>query len=131
MKQNELLHGLELALAARNIFDKAHPYFPEEHWHFRVAKASKLKSVVRPSSRDYLKLSTEEVALLQDALEEMGDTSISFSKFCLVLYELVLVNCPLIIDIDREQPKKFDKKQKNQETFHFGSIHRSRRGLER
>lgn len=112
-RQKELLHGLELALAARTLFDSARPDFPEEHWHYRVARASKLKSVIKPSSSGYLKLSNEEVEALGEALEEASDSSISFSRFCLMLHEKVITNRPPIHETDEQ----FNQKQNRRPTL--------------
>jgi len=98
-RQKELLHGLELALAARRIFDKARPDFQKEHWHYRVASARKLKSVIKATSSGYVDLSPKEVSILQQELEGAGDAPLSFSKFCLILHETVLAHRPPITDV--------------------------------
>ena len=96
-RKNELFHGLDMAITALRIWKQARPRYPREHWHFQVVKAGDLRELVpclQDSNNDYnrsmyypnFKLSTAEVLLLVQGLQEMGDeTTLSFSMFCSML----------------------------------------------
>jgi hypothetical protein len=93
-RKKELFRGLDMAVAARKMFDDADPTFPVGHWHYTVAKAKDLRALVPkdkdavPKSKDsYLKLSDSERAVLIQLLEEKGDESLSFSMFCVLIRE--------------------------------------------
>ena len=87
-RRKELLRGLERAISAHRLFERAHPYFPKEHWHYRVVKARDLKLVIRPSE-DNINLSNGEAAWLCRALERAGDEALSFSMFCFLLHQTI------------------------------------------
>jgi UDP:flavonoid glycosyltransferase YjiC (YdhE family) len=86
-RKKELFRGLDMAVAARKMFDDADPTFPEDHWHYTVAKAKDLRALVAKNTDSYLKLSDSERAVLLQLLEEKGDESLSFSMFCVLIRE--------------------------------------------
>ena len=68
----------------KSLFQKSHPQYPEEHWHYRVVSASNLlESFKREGSR--LKFNRPESDALSKLLDERGDASISFSMFLLLV----------------------------------------------
>jgi hypothetical protein len=101
-RKKELFRGLDMAITARRLWKQARPRYPEEHWHFQVAKASDLRKLV-PCLRstcndscsvttDYssLKLSAQEALLLAQGLDEMGEcTTLNFSVFCAMLRQAI------------------------------------------
>jgi UDP:flavonoid glycosyltransferase YjiC (YdhE family) len=109
-RKTELFLGLDMAITARRIWKQARPQYPEEHWHYKVAKAGDLKELVPclqstfkdncSTIVDYsnLKLSVDETLLLAQGLEEMGeDTTLSFSMFCVMLRQTIAsrpTECP-------------------------------------
>ena len=84
-RKNELFRGLDMAVAARNVFDAANPTFPKEHWHYDVAKAEDLKMLVPQLQNSYLRLSDSECMALSKMLEQMGCGTLSFSRFCIFI----------------------------------------------
>jgi UDP:flavonoid glycosyltransferase YjiC (YdhE family) len=89
-RKNELFHGLDMAVAARNLFDKAGPKFPPEHWHFQVVKAGVVKQFVPTLADSYLKFSPGETTLLERELDFLGeDTGLSFSRLCSMLHQII------------------------------------------
>ena len=88
-RKKELFHGLDMAMAIRHVFMKAGPEFPSEHWNYAVVKAWAVKQWIPTLEDSYLKLSSEETTLLVNELEELGeDTTLSFSRLCLMLRQI-------------------------------------------
>ena len=92
----EIRKGLDMAVAAADIFDKAQPEYPKDHLHHRVVSVKKLHRVLRPSHRTALKLTVDEVDALKRVLTAVLDDSdekqtytISFSVFCDLLHQIL------------------------------------------
>lgn len=88
-RKQELFRGLDMAVAARKVFDEANPKFPD-HWHYYVAEASDLKVLVPQLQDSYLKLSDSECAALSQMLGQLGDEILSFSMFCVLIRRATL-----------------------------------------
>lgn len=108
-RKKELFNGLDLAIAARVVWMSAGPQYPEESWHYKVADASGLIHVVPRLQKSRFKLTDAEVATLTRRLEEMGNSTLSFSRFCALLREDVLAKRPE--DISTRSPR-MGKQQK-------------------
>jgi hypothetical protein len=89
-RKKELFRGLEMAVAARNLFDRASPKFPPEHWHFQVVAAGVVKQFVPTLEDSYLKFSPGETSLLEHELDLLGEgTALSFSRLCSMLRQII------------------------------------------
>ena len=88
-RKKQLFHGLDIAVSALRCFEAADPRFPKDLWHYRVAKVQNLKPLIASLQNSYLKLSKPECASLQQMLEDVGEESLSFSKFCFLIREIL------------------------------------------
>jgi len=93
-RKKELFRGLDMAVSALRCFEAADPRFPKGLWHYRVAKAADLKPLVSSLQNSYIDLSETEVASLAQMLENMGDETLSFSKFCFLIREVIARRAP-------------------------------------
>lgn len=86
-RKKDLVHGLELAIAVRRVFNEANPRFPPDHWHYAVANAADLKALVSSGAFQHTKLSlsADEQLAVSRELERMGDATLSFSMFCVTV----------------------------------------------
>jgi UDP-glucoronosyl and UDP-glucosyl transferase len=81
------LHAyLDVAIAARGLFLRAEPDFPEEHWHYRIARVPKLLTILK-TKVSTLTLTEDEEKLLLNSIEKMPqDVGISFSRFIFLIH---------------------------------------------
>lgn len=93
-RKKELFHGLDMAVSALRCFEAANPRFPQGLWHYRVAKAQDLKLLVPSLQNSYVNLSDTECSSLVQVLGDMGDETLSFSKFCFLLREVIAQRTP-------------------------------------
>jgi len=89
-RKKQLFRGLDMAISALHCFEAADPKYPKNVWHYRVAKATDLKRLVPSLQNSYLKLSKDESSSLVQMLGDMeDDETLSFSKFCVMLGEII------------------------------------------
>mmetsp|Transcript_15767 Transcript_15767/g.24524 ORF Transcript_15767/g.24524 Transcript_15767/m.24524 type:complete len:798 (-) Transcript_15767:111-2504(-) len=91
VRRDALMMATKLAFAARFVFQKAKPRFPDEHWHFQVVSASDLLQSAQ-TNKPYFKsyLSDKEKEMLCELLaEEEENASVSFSSFCVMLQKTI------------------------------------------
>jgi hypothetical protein len=89
-KRKERLQGaLNLASEAREMFHKAKPHYPREHWHFEVVNIDALLTVLKApfaAEKAYLKVDqrTSIASGLRDFMKTSHGSTVSFSMFCFI-----------------------------------------------
>jgi hypothetical protein len=68
-RKNELNKAMDLVVAAREVFQNAHPTYPKKHRHFVVVSLSELIEKVKEKSKTCLDLKDRECAAVIDRLE--------------------------------------------------------------
>jgi hypothetical protein len=89
-RKHELFLGLDMAITAREVWKAANPKFPAENWHYRVVKAADLIPLVPRLRNSVFELSDAELETLERRLGEMGNATLSFSRFCALLRQDVI-----------------------------------------
>mmetsp|Transcript_12063 Transcript_12063/g.16870 ORF Transcript_12063/g.16870 Transcript_12063/m.16870 type:complete len:348 (+) Transcript_12063:1501-2544(+) len=89
-RKTSLMMATKLAFAARCVFQKAKPMFPDEHWHFQVVSASDLLHSAQ-TNKEYFKshLNKKEKSVLFKLLAEEDNANLSFSNFCVMLQKSI------------------------------------------
>lgn len=93
-RKKELFRGLDMALAARNVWKEGDPEYLENSWHYQVVKASDLIPLVSELKNSHMECTDREIATLQRRLEETGNAILSFSRFCALIREDVISKRP-------------------------------------
>ncbi len=94
-KRKEKLRGaLNLASEARDIFHKARPHYPPEHWHFKVVNIGSLLTVLRAplvSVNTYLNADVRNsiASNIEDYEKTSECETISFSMFCFIAFKVL------------------------------------------
>lgn len=89
-KRKEKLQGaLNLASEARDMFHKARPHYPREHWHFEVVNIDALVTILKApfvSEKASLKVDQRSsiASGLRDFMKSSGCSTVSFSMFCFI-----------------------------------------------
>lgn len=84
-RAGKLIDALNIAKAARLVFDSAEPHFPQDHFHWQVAPANRIcKNISRIK-----KLKDDELAQVSRLLHTEGINEISFSRLCFYIGESV------------------------------------------
>jgi hypothetical protein len=68
-RKNELNKAMELVVAARQVFQSAHPKYPKKHRHFLVVSLSELIEKVKLKSKTYLEIKGRECSAVVERLE--------------------------------------------------------------
>jgi hypothetical protein len=68
-RKNELNKAMDLVVAAREVFQCAHPTYPKNHRHFVVVSLSELIAQVKAQTKSRLALKDRECAAVIDRLE--------------------------------------------------------------
>jgi 5-bromo-4-chloroindolyl phosphate hydrolysis protein len=68
-RKNELNKAMDLVVAAREVFECAHPTYPKNHRHFLVVSLSELTEQVKAETKMHLSLNKRECAAVVDRLE--------------------------------------------------------------
>jgi hypothetical protein len=68
-RRNELNKAMDLVVAAREVFQCAHPTHPKNHRHFLVVSLSELTEQVKAETKMHLSLNKRECAAVVDRLE--------------------------------------------------------------
>jgi hypothetical protein len=68
-RKDELNKAMDLVVAAREVFQCAHPTYPKNHRHFLVVSLSELTEQVKAETKMHLALNKQECALVVDRLE--------------------------------------------------------------
>lgn len=87
-RKQELRRALDMANAARRLFENSGVDYPERQNHYRVAKATALLREVeaeRQKEEKRLKLTAAQSSVLCKSLQDAGEAEISFSMFCRLL----------------------------------------------
>jgi sterol 3beta-glucosyltransferase len=113
-REKKILRALEYAIALRDIFDKAKPRHPSEHWHYLVVRPGALANSIQPFKLEVFadaltpfktewELSQSEVDALRRVLKhaEESNRQISFSLFCDMFHQ-VLASRPTVAAAERD-----------------------------
>ena len=89
-RKQELRKALDMAVAARKIFDHSKPHFPKEHIHYYVANASDILNQLEKESAKKkfdkkMQLTASQTRALKKSLNDAGDAEVSFSVFVRLL----------------------------------------------
>jgi hypothetical protein len=68
-RKNELNKAMDLVVAAREVYESAHPTYPKKHRHFLVVSLSELTEQVKAETKMHLSLNKRECAAVVDRLE--------------------------------------------------------------
>jgi hypothetical protein len=97
-KRKERLQGaLNLASEAREMFHKAKPHYPREHWHFEVVNIDALLTVLKApfaAEKAYLKVDQRNsiASGLRDFMKTSHCSTVSFSMFCFIASKTMGLN---------------------------------------
>jgi len=101
-RKEELFRGLDMAIAAREVWRAAEPKYPEEHWHYRVVSAHELIPLIPRLKASFLNLSDSEIKALSRRLGEMEGATLSFSRFCALIRQDAIAKRPRHLRPSRE-----------------------------
>lgn len=87
-RKKEIYRAGEMALVCKAMFLKSSPYYPDEHWHYKVVSADILFLTFK-RDRIKLKLNRPEFDALSKLLTERADGPISFSMFLLLVHNAI------------------------------------------
>ena len=93
-RTQEIKYGLDMTIAAAELFDKARPRHEENQHQHRVVLAKNLIRFLRPNPRSALRLSQGEVDAMKRVLKDADDEDekpfeLSFSMFCHLVHQVI------------------------------------------
>ena len=113
-RTREIKRGLDLAVAAAELFEKANPRYEKDRWQLRVVSAKNLCRVLRSNSRSALRLSQDEIVAISRVLDladkdgvsrQQEPFQLSFSMFCDLLHQTISSR-PTDAFSDRQLPRQ-------------------------